>query len=42
MEMAKRLESAIAEVIQENKVGTYDLGLNNTSLEVAEEVARKL
>ena len=37
-----RLESAVATVIAEHKVGTYDVGLNNTTLEVAEEVARKL
>ena len=39
-DMAERLEAAIAKVIKENKVGTYDVGLNNTTLEVAEEVAR--
>ena len=39
---AQRLENAIAQVIKENKVGTYDVGLKNTTLEVAEEVARKL
>jgi isocitrate/isopropylmalate dehydrogenase len=37
---AKKLESAIARVIQENTVKTYDLGGTNTTLEVAEEVAR--
>ena len=42
MEAASRLESAIATVIKEHKVGTYDVGLNNTTLEVAQEVARKL
>ena len=39
---ANRLESAIATVIKERRVGTYDVGLGNTTLEVAEEVARKL
>ncbi len=39
---AQRLENAIAQVIKEHRVGTYDVGLNNTTLEVAEEVARKL
>jgi 3-isopropylmalate dehydrogenase len=39
---ANRLESAIATVIADHKVGTYDVGLSNTTLEVAEEVARKL
>jgi isocitrate/isopropylmalate dehydrogenase len=42
VDSAARLESAIATVIRERKVGTYDVGLNNTTLEVAEEVARKL
>ena len=37
---ANRLESAIGRVIAEREVGTYDVGLNNTTLEVAEEVAR--
>jgi 3-isopropylmalate dehydrogenase len=41
-ELAQRLERAVATVIQEKKVGTYDIGLSNTTLEVAEEVARKL
>jgi 3-isopropylmalate dehydrogenase len=35
------LVRAIAEVIQEGKMKTYDLGGRNTSLEVAEEVAKK-
>ncbi|MBN2707987.1 MAG: isocitrate/isopropylmalate dehydrogenase family protein [Calditrichaceae bacterium] len=39
---AGRLEKAIAKVIKDNKVKTYDLGGKNTSLEVAEEVARQL
>jgi len=41
-DMADRLENAIAAVIREGKVRTYDMGGTNTSLEVAEEVARKL
>ena len=41
-ELAERLEHAIAKVIKEHKVGTYDVGMNNTTLEVAEEVARNL
>ncbi len=41
-EMAKRLEDAIALVIKEGKVKTYDMGGTNTSLEVAEEVAKNL
>ncbi len=39
---ATRLERAVATVIAERKVGTYDVGLKNTTLEVAREVARKL
>ncbi|MHC4126779.1 MAG: isocitrate/isopropylmalate dehydrogenase family protein [Planctomycetota bacterium] len=39
---ARRLEAAIAAVIGEQKVGTYDVGLGGTTLEVAEEVARKV
>jgi isocitrate/isopropylmalate dehydrogenase len=39
-EMATRLESAIARVVKENKVKTYDVGGKNTTLEVAEEVAK--
>lgn len=40
-EMAQKLESAIATVIKEGKAKTYDMGGNSTTLEVAEEVARK-
>ncbi len=40
--MAERLEKAIATVIKEGKVRTYDMGGNSSTLEVAEEVARKL
>jgi 3-isopropylmalate dehydrogenase len=42
VEAAQRLEEAIAAVIGERKVGTYDVGMSNTTLEVAEEVARKV
>jgi len=38
---ASRLEQAIADVIKEGKVKTYDLGGNSTTLEVAEEISRK-
>lgn len=41
-EMANKLDNALAKVIKDHKVGTYDVGLNNTTLEVAEEVARNL
>lgn len=37
-----RLETAIAEVIKENKVRTYDVGGTSTTLEVAMEVAAKV
>lgn len=39
---ASSLESAIAEVIKEGKVRTYDMGGTSTTLEVAEAVAAKL
>ena len=39
---AYRLESAIATVIRERRIGTYDVGLSNTTLEVAEEIARRM
>jgi len=39
---ASRLESAIAEVIKEGKIRTYDMGGTSTTTEVAEEVVRKL
>ncbi|HDI23724.1 MAG TPA: isocitrate/isopropylmalate dehydrogenase family protein, partial [Thermoplasmatales archaeon] len=35
-------ENAIAKVIEEGKVRTYDMGGNSSTLEVAEEVARKI
>lgn len=38
---AKKLDQAIATVIRESKVKTYDLGGTNTSIEIAEEVAKK-
>ena len=41
-DMAARLEKSIAKVIKEGKVKTYDMGGSNSSLEVAEEVARNL
>ncbi len=37
---ATRLESAIARVIKEGKVKTYDMGGKNTTIEVAQEVAK--
>lgn len=44
-EMANRLENAVAEVIAEGTIGTYDVkgrGNGNSTTEVADEVARKL
>jgi 3-isopropylmalate dehydrogenase len=38
---AKKLETAIAQVIKENAIRTYDVGGSNTTLEVAKEVAKK-
>jgi 3-isopropylmalate dehydrogenase len=38
---AKKLENAIAQVIKENTIRTYDTGGSNTTLEVAKEVAKK-
>jgi 3-isopropylmalate dehydrogenase len=38
---AKKLENAIAQVIKENTIRTYDVGGSNTTLEVAKEVAKK-
>ncbi|MFC1563012.1 isocitrate/isopropylmalate dehydrogenase family protein [candidate division KSB1 bacterium] len=35
---AKKLENAVANVIKENKVKTYDMGGNNTTIEVAKEI----
>ncbi len=40
-ELAQKLEESISTVIKEEKVKTYDMGGNNTSIEVAEEVVRK-
>lgn len=39
---ATRLENAVATVIKENRVKTYDVGGTSTTLEVAKEVAAKL
>ncbi len=41
-EHAQRLEDGIAVVIREGKVGTYDVGMSDSTLEVAEEVARQV
>jgi 3-isopropylmalate dehydrogenase len=42
IKMALKLEKSIATVILEKKVKTYDMGGNNTSLEVAEEISKRL
>lgn len=39
-EAAQKLEAAVARVTKERKVGTYDVGLKNSTMEVAEEVAK--
>jgi len=41
-ERRDKLENAIAKVIKEGKVRTYDIGGSSSTLEVAEEVARNL
>lgn len=41
-EKANRLEQAVAEVIKEGKVRTYDMGGSNTTLEMADAIANKL
>jgi 3-isopropylmalate dehydrogenase len=41
-DMAENLENAIARVIREGKARTYDMGGNNTTLEVAQAVANYL
>jgi 3-isopropylmalate dehydrogenase len=41
-EMGSKLENAVAEVIKEGKVRTYDMGGNNKTLEMAEEIANKI
>jgi len=38
---AENLDTAIAQIIKEGKVKTYDMGGKNTSLEVAKEIAKK-
>ncbi|MFH0883766.1 MAG: isocitrate/isopropylmalate dehydrogenase family protein [bacterium] len=41
-ELAKKLDAAVAKTIADGKARTYDMGGNNTSLEVAEEIVRNL
>jgi isocitrate/isopropylmalate dehydrogenase len=37
-----RLEAAVAEVVREGRVRTYDMGGSNTTMEMAHEIVRKL
>jgi 3-isopropylmalate dehydrogenase len=39
---AERIENAVAKVIKEGKVRTYDMGGTNKTLDVAEAIAKKL
>ncbi|MCK4447726.1 MAG: isocitrate/isopropylmalate dehydrogenase family protein, partial [Candidatus Marinimicrobia bacterium] len=39
---AETVDNGVADVIKEGKVRTYDMGGNNTSLEVAQAIADKL
>jgi len=39
---AVALEGAVAEVIKEGKVRTYDMGGSSTTLQMAEAIAQKL
>lgn len=41
-EMGERVEKATAEVIREGKVRTYDMGGNNTTIEMGQAIADKL
>lgn len=42
LESAAKIEKAVATVILEGKVRTYDMGGNNTTLEIAQAIADKL
>jgi len=39
---ATKLEEAVATVVKEGKIRTYDMGGSNTTLEVAKEIAKKV
>jgi 3-isopropylmalate dehydrogenase len=41
-EKGERLEAAVASIIKEGKVRTYDMGGSATTLEMAEAIAAKL
>jgi 3-isopropylmalate dehydrogenase len=40
--MGSRLENAVAEIIKEGKVRTYDMGGKNTTIDMANEIVNKL
>jgi len=42
LDLAKKLNDAVAKTIADGNVRTYDMGGSNSSLEVAEEIARNL
>lgn len=42
LEMGERVEKAVAEVIKEGKIRTYDMGGSNTTLEMGQAIADKL
>jgi len=39
-EKSVSLETAITQIIGEQKVGTFDMGMNNTNIELTEEICR--
>ncbi len=41
-EKAKKIENAVAEVIKEGRIRTYDMGGSNSTLEMAEAISSKL
>lgn len=41
-DFAKRIDKAVAEVVEEGKTKTYDMGGSNTTLEVAKAIAERL
>ncbi|MCL5019079.1 MAG: isocitrate/isopropylmalate family dehydrogenase, partial [Patescibacteria group bacterium] len=40
--LAQNLEQAVASVIKEGKIRTYDMGGSNTTIEMAQEIAKEL
>jgi len=41
-ELAQKIENAVAKVVEEGKVRTYDMGGSNTTIEMAEAIADKI